>query len=127
MAGIKQRIGQALAGRHFARRAIEDQADLSAFGQRPGPRFYLGLALTGLSMVIGWPAIALLGGLALYFRQPYILIIGGPVAFVAAHLAFAAGVYLAGGRYTMVLLRWAVRKALSPYHQPAAAQEPNEE
>jgi len=34
------------------------------------------------------------------------LAVGGGAVFVAVHLIFAAGVYLAGANYAKILLRW---------------------
>ena len=72
----------------------------------------LGIILIGFSYLIGWPAVALFGILSIYFGQPLILIIGGPVIYGISHLVFIAGLYLAGARYSYVFLRWATRKAL---------------
>ena len=56
--------------------------------------------------------IGLFGALTIYWNEPLILIVGGPLLFILAHLAFLAGVYLAGGKYIMPFIRWATRVTL---------------
>ena len=68
-----------------------------------------------LSYVIGLPALGLLGALSVYQNKPFLILIGGPLLLIASHLVFLAGVYLAGGRYLMVFLRWATRVVLEKY------------
>ena len=101
-----------LANTSFVRRAIEDQADLSAFRQRPSLRVILGLGAILFSYVIGWPLIAGLGTVSIYWRQPLWLAVGGPVAYGLSHLVFLLGMYLAGAKYSMVFFRWATRVAV---------------
>jgi len=88
---------------------MEDRADLSAFKQRPTPRILLGVFAIGFSYVIGWPAISALGALAVYWREPLIVGIGGPAMYGLSHLCFIAGMALAGAEFSMVFLRWAAR------------------
>jgi len=68
--------------------------------------------LMGCSYILGWPAVAFIGGVSIYLREPLLIIIGVPVFLVIAHLMFILGMYLAGGKYFMVFLRWATRIAL---------------
>jgi len=53
-----------------------------------------------------------LGALSIYWREPKLIMIGGPLLFIIAHLVFMAGMVLAGGKYLRVFFRWATRVAL---------------
>jgi hypothetical protein len=99
----------------FGRSSMEEKADLSPFRERPTPRIIIGIFLMALSYVIGWPAVALFGVLAVYFGQPLIAIVGGPVIYGISHLVFYIGLYLAGVRYSRVFLRWATRRFIEKY------------
>lgn len=109
---IIRKTAQRIAKTEFASKAINENADLNAFKEKPSARLYLGMFLMGISYIIGWPAIGLFAGLSLYWHQPLIIVIGGPLLFGLAHLVFLAGTYLAGGKYIMVFLRWATRVTL---------------
>ena len=52
---------QKIAATGFVRSAMEEQADLSAFKEKPGPRIIFGLMAIMISYIIGWPAVAALG------------------------------------------------------------------
>lgn len=99
----------------FARKALEEKADLSPFREKPSARILVGIFLMALSYVIGWPAVALFGILSVYFNQPLIVILGGPAIYGTSHLVFLAGMYLAGAKYTYIFFRWATRKFLEKY------------
>jgi hypothetical protein len=99
----------------FGKTSMEEKADLSPFRERPTPRIIIGIFLMALSYVIGWPAVALFGVLAVYFGQPLIAIVGGPVIYGISHLVFYIGLYLAGVRYSRVFLRWATRRFIEKY------------
>ncbi|MDZ7695581.1 MAG: hypothetical protein U5R49_01180 [Deltaproteobacteria bacterium] len=109
---IKRRILNKISQTEFARNAVRDQADLSAFKQRPTPRIILGVSAIIISYIIGWPAVSALGTLAIYFKEPLLAVIGGPVTYGLSHLVFLAGMYLAGAEYTKIFLRWATRVAV---------------
>jgi hypothetical protein len=93
----------------FVKSAIIEKSDLSAFKKRPGVREMSGITAIGFSYVIGWPLIALLGALSIYFERPAIVLIGGPAAYILSHLVFLLGMYLAGARYSWIFLRWLTR------------------
>ena len=93
----------------FVRKAMTEKADLSAFRQPPTPRIIFGVTLIGLSYLIGWPLIGLLGTLAIYFNNPLLVIVGGPIAYGSSHAVFLIGMYLAGAEYTWIFLRWLTR------------------
>ncbi len=98
-----------LADTAYVRRAIQEEADLSAFRQRPSLRVIAGLGAIAFSYVIGWPLIAGLGAAAVYWEQPLVVAVGGPVAYGLSHGVFLLGMYLAGAKYSMVFFRWVTR------------------
>jgi hypothetical protein len=103
------RIVKRIADTPYARKAIEEKADLTAFKKKPSARILLGVFLIGFSYVIGWPAVSALAGLAVYLREPWVAVIGGPLTYGLSHLVFMAGMYLAGAKYSAIFLRWATR------------------
>ena len=109
---ITQKILGKVAATKFVQRAMADQADLSAFRERPTPRAIVGLSAIGISYIIGWPAVALLGAVSIHLNKPMIALIGGPVTYGLSHLVFILGMYLAGAEYARVFLRWAVRATM---------------
>jgi hypothetical protein len=116
--GILKIVARHVAGTEFARKSLDEKADLSPFREKPSARILFGIFLMAFSYLIGWPAVTLFGILSIYFRQPLIVIVGGPVIYGISHLVFLAGMYLAGARYTYIFLRWATRKFLEKYLDP---------
>jgi len=104
-----QKLVAKLASTRFVRNVMEEAADLSAFKQKPSLRVILGVGAIALSYVIGWPLITLLGALSVYYKEPIIVLLGGPVAYGLSHLTFILGMYLAGARYSWIFLRWLTR------------------
>ena len=109
---IINRIANGITKTKFASKAINDGADLSAFKEKPTAQIFLGIFLMCCSYIIGWPAVVLIGALSIHRHEPLLIIIGGPLLLVIAHLIFLAGMYLAGGKYIMVFFRWATRVTL---------------
>ena len=107
-----QKILKKAAAARFVKKAIADKADLSPFKERPSPRAMVGIAAIGISYIIGWPAVALLGVISIHLEKPMIAIIGGPLTYGLSHLVFILGMYLAGADYTRIFLRWATRKTM---------------
>ena len=101
-----------ISQKEFVRAAIADKADLSAFNGPPSVKVIAGVAAILGSYVIGWPAVTLLAGVAVYFEEPLIAAIGGPLIYALSHLVFLLGMYLAGAEYTWIFLRWATRVAM---------------
>jgi hypothetical protein len=101
-----------LAQTAYVRRAMEDQADLSAFRERPSVRVIAGVGAILFSYVIGWPLIGFLGTAAVYWNLPLLAVIGGPAVYGLSHLVFSFGMYLAGAKYSMIFFRWATRVAM---------------
>ena len=104
---IIRKIARGIAETKFGIKAVNENVDLNAFKEKPSAKVLLGIFLMVMSYIIGWPMIGLFGVLSLYWNEPLIIIVGGPLLFVVAHLAFLAGVYLAGGKYIMPFIRWA--------------------
>ena len=96
-----------IAETEYARAAIADKADLSAFRQKPSFRTILGIAIIGFSYIIGWPAIGALAAVSVHLKKPLLLAVGGPVLYGLSHLVFTAGMVLAGADYIKIFLRWA--------------------
>jgi hypothetical protein len=69
-----------------------------------------GLILIGVSYLIGWPAVAAFGFLAVYLEEPMIVIIGGPATYAFSYVVFFAGAWLAGAEYAKTLTRYGTRK-----------------
>jgi hypothetical protein len=91
------------------RKAIAERADLSAFRQPPTFRILAGVFAICISFPMSWPAIGALGGVAIYFRSPWIIVIGGPVLYGLSHLCFLTGMALSGEKYSRIFLRWVAR------------------
>lgn len=104
-----------IAKTKFVQTAVEEKADLSAFRERPTMRIILGISAIGISYIIGWPAVAFLGTVSIYFKKPLIVAIGGPVTYGLSHLVFLLGMYLAGAKYTRIFLRWAARMLVEKF------------
>ena len=107
-----RKILEKAAATRFVQKAIADKADLSPFKKRPSPRAIAGIVAIGISYIIGWPAVALLGIVSIHLEKPMIVIIGGPLTYGLSHLVFILGMYLAGADYTRIFLRWATRKTM---------------
>ena len=104
-----KRLVKRIAETSYVRCAMTEQADLSAFREKPTPRMVAGITAMALSYIIGWPAVSGLGILSIYLHEPMILVIGGPVTYGLSHLVFILGMYLAGVAYVRVFFRWLTR------------------
>lgn len=107
-----QRLLRKIAAKKFARRAIEERADLSAFKKKPDLRIILGLCALGGSYIICWPLISGLTTWSILWGEPWIVVVGAPLSYGVSHLTFMAGMYLVGEKYTRVVFRWLTRIAL---------------
>lgn len=95
-------------------RALQEKVDLSAFRERPSPRFLAGIGVMLFSYVLGWPMVGLFSFLAAYLKAP-LLLIGGPISYGISHIVWMLGIYLAGRqslRYTELFLLWCLRRAV---------------
>jgi len=105
---IKRWVEQ-IARTRYVRSALRERADLSAFRERPSLRIIAGIGAIAFSYVIGWPAISFLAFLSVYYGEPLIGVIGGPIIYGISHLVFLLGMYLAGAKYTQIFFRWLTR------------------
>lgn len=107
--GVKNwfcRMLEKIAATAFVRSAIEEQADLSPFKEKPTLAVIAGILLITLSFLLGWPAVALCGAMAVKFDEPLIAVIGGPAVYGFSHLVFLLGMYFSGARYSLIFFRW---------------------
>lgn len=98
-----------LADTSFVRTAVEEQADLSAFREKPTLMVIIGVLLIIIASLLGWPAVTLLGIIAIKLNEPLIAVIGGPLVYGFSHLVFLLGMYFSGAEYSVIFLRWLVR------------------
>jgi len=92
---------------------MEHPADLSEFRERPSLRLILGLVIMALSFLIGWPAVAALSVLAVWFSNPLIFILGGPLTYGLSYIVFIVGAWMSRApHYLGLLLRYGVQRAL---------------
>ena len=96
----------------FVRTAVEERADLSAFKEKPSLQILAGVFLICLSFLLGWPAVAACGAVALTLEEPLIAVIGGPFFYGLSHLVFLLGMYFSGAKYTKIFFRWLSRVAV---------------
>jgi hypothetical protein len=101
-----------LAAMPFVRKALADNADLSAFKGKPNLKTVLGVSAILFSYLICWPLITLLSAAAVYYERPAIILVGGPLAYGLSHLVFLLGMYLAGAYYSWIFLRWLTRVSM---------------
>jgi len=110
---LRHRLAGRLASIPYVRQAIDERADLSPFKTRPSVRLVTGTFLILISMLFGWPIVlSVFGALALYYGQPLILVVGGPIVYGFSWLIWLLGmalVGLEGTKYAFVFLRWLVR------------------
>ena len=98
-----------IASTRFVRTAIEEQADLSAFQEKPSFAVTTGVVLIIISSLLGWPAVAVAGIMAVKLNEPLIAVIGGPLVYGFSHLVFLLGMYFSGAEYSVIFSRWLVR------------------
>ncbi len=92
---IQRKLIQYFVDRQFIRKIMEHPADLSEFKERPTPRLIAGLILMVLSFIIGWPVIFTLSVLAVWYQQPLIAVIGGPLTYALSCIVFFIGAWMA--------------------------------
>lgn len=90
----------------FVRIAIEERADLSAFKEKPSLQVVAGVFLICMGSLLGWPAVAVCGVVAVQLEEPLIAVIGGPLVYGFSHFVFLAGMYFSGTKYTLIFFRW---------------------
>ena len=107
---IRKKIGQYFAGKKYIKEILDNPADLSEFKERPTPRLIAGLILMVLSFIMGWPAIAALSVLAVWFKEPLIAIIGCPTTYALSCVVFIVGAWLSRAPHYMgTLTRYTIQ------------------
>lgn len=113
---ILRKIADYLSKKKFIIKLMENPADLSEFRQRPTPRVITGLILMGFSYVIGWPAVAALGFLAVWLKEPLIAIIGCLTIYGLSHVVFIIGAWLSRAPHYMgTLTKYAIQLFIKKY------------
>ena len=122
------KIGLRLAQLKFVRGTIDDRADLSAFKEPPNWRIFLGMFLIAFSFVMCWPVITPLTALSIYWKKPWIGLVGGTLIYGLSHLCYLAGMALCGAKYSLIVVRWMTRvgveKLLARGNVPTLENEP---
>ncbi|PKN52289.1 MAG: hypothetical protein CVU55_07075 [Deltaproteobacteria bacterium HGW-Deltaproteobacteria-13] len=104
---MRKKIAQYFASKKYVQKILENPADLSEFRERPTPRLITGLVLMVLSFILGWPAVFALSVLAVWFKEPLIFVIGGPLTYGFSYVVFIVGAWLSRAPHYMgVLLRY---------------------
>jgi hypothetical protein len=107
---IRKKISQYFAGKKFIQKILENPADLSEFKERMTPRLITGLILMVLSFIIGWPAVAALSVLAVWFKEPLIAVIGCPTTYAFSYVVFIVGAWLSRAPHYMgILARYTIQ------------------
>jgi hypothetical protein len=110
---IQKKIAQYLAGKKFIQKILENPADLSEFRERMTPRLITGLILMVLSFIIGWPAVAALSVLAVWFKEPLIAVIGCPTTYALSYVVFIIGAWLSRApHYVGIMARYTIQSFL---------------
>ena len=92
---IQKKIARYLDGKKYIQEIMENPVDLSEFRERPTPRLIAGLILMVLSFIMGWPAVAALSVLAVWWQKPLIFVIGGPTTYALSCVVFFIGAWMA--------------------------------
>jgi hypothetical protein len=100
------------ARKEYCRAAILERADLSAIKEKPTPKILVGLGLIAFSYVIGLPAVVAMGVIAVWIKEPLVVIIGGPLIYAISTVVFIIGIKMAGKKYFHVSSRWLTRVVL---------------
>jgi hypothetical protein len=110
---MRKKIAQYLASKDCIKNILDPPASLDEFRERPTPRLIAGLALMILSFILGWPAVAALSVLAVWFKQPLIFVIGGPLTYGFSYIVFIIGAWLSRAPHYMgILMRYGMQRLL---------------
>ncbi len=110
---FRKKLAQYLAGKKFYKKIMENPADLSEFKERPKPRLIAGLILMTLSFIMGWPAVAALSVIAVYYKEPLIAVIGCPTTYALSYFVFIVGAWMARApHYLNILMMYALQSVL---------------
>ena len=110
---IRRKIGQYLAEKKYIKEMLDNPVDLSEFKERMTPRLITGLILMVLSFIMGWPAIAVLSALAVWFKEPLIAVIGCPTTYALSCVIFIFGAWLScAPHYVGIMARYTIQSFL---------------
>ena len=104
-----------LARTKFGQKSLNKQDEQFIFKRQLGTRVYIGLVLLVISLLMGFPALALLGYLSVKLSKPMLIAVGAPVVVLLVHIIFGVGVYLAGRNYALEMLHLATKRFLQKY------------
>ena len=90
------KIADKVAQTGYGQKALQEEIDLGYFKQPPPPKVIIGLLLLALSYMICWPMIALEGFLSAWYKQPLIVVIGGPLTYGISWATFGLSMLLLG-------------------------------
>ncbi len=108
-------LKQKVARTRLIRKALQNPVDLEIFKKKPSVRFLIGIFFVGISYIIGWPLISLLGFFAIYFKKPLLFAIGSPITYGVSHLVFMFGIFIAGKDtivYMNVFAQWSFTRLI---------------
>lgn len=109
---IFKKIALYFARKDFCRKALDEQADLSAFKEKLNRTIVTGLILMALSYTIGTPTVVAFIAIAASMNEPLIGVVGGALIYGISTLMFFIGLQMTGTKYVMVVNRWLVRVIL---------------
>jgi hypothetical protein len=119
-------IGRPLTRISYVKQAILGGADLRAFKERPTPRLIAGVALITLSMLLGWPAVAMAGCFAAQEKNAWVFFIGGPGVYAFSWVIWGVAMLVGGAdalRYANLFIRWMVRRVVEWLIGPEGKQD----
>ena len=113
---LRRKITDYLIRKKFIIRLLEKPVDLTEFRKRPTKRMIFGWILMAFSYIIGWPAVAAFGFLAVYYKEPLLAAIGGPAIYGFSHVVFIAGAWLARApQHLGTLTKFAIQSFIRKY------------
>ena len=104
-----KKIAHYYVRKEYCRKAIAEQADLSAFKEKLNRPIISGLFLIALSYTMGLPTVIAFSAFAASRNEPVIGIVGGALMYGISHLMFFVGVTMAGTKYVIAMNRWLTR------------------
>jgi len=122
---LMHKVANWVSRTEYGRKALNEPGDLGLFKQRPSPGVILGLVLLGVSYLIGWPVVGLTAVLAAYYREPLILLIGGPAVYGLSWVVFGVSMLLLGVhsyRGAAILGHYLTRHFLVKYVHPLQSE-----
>ena len=123
---ILRAIGRPFTRIPYVKRAILEGVDLEAFRKRPSAKLITGVALIAVSLLLGWPAVAVAGCVAVEQRNAWVFFIGGPAVYALSWAIWGLGLLIAGRdalRYANLLARWMVRRVVEGLIGPDGKQD----